>query len=384
LTGKLVSRRQFLKHAGATAALLGLSEAMIPQLAKALEQLAAGKPPIIWLQGQNCTGCSVSFLNSNYPGVAEIVLDKLSVRYQPNVMAGTGQTAVDAINQTTQAVKDKKGIFVLVLEGPIPTSENGEYCTFGLSDKTKPLANTGQTVPGDKTYYEWCQELVPLAAAVIANGNCASFGGIPIANASVTGATKASEIVAKIDPKKPMVNVGGCPSHPDWFLGTALEALIALGVLPGGTPLNLNENMMSKTFFGKMIHENCERRASFDSGLFLEDWNDNNPDYNLCMFKMGCKGPVTYADCPTRRWNSKVNWCVGANAPCHGCASASFYKELSPLYQPLPNMNFDGITPSTDVLGWVAAGATAVGVGSHYLYKQLGHKSDEAPEGGEK
>jgi hydrogenase small subunit len=376
LTGKTVSRRQFLKHAGATAALLGLSEAMIPQLAKALEELAAGKPPVIWIQGQNCTGCSVSFLNSNYPGVGDLVLNKLSVRYQPNVMAGTGQTAIEAIDET---LKDKKGKYVLVVEGPVPTMENGEFCTFGLGTGKKSLM--GNQVPNDKPIREWMNELVPGAAAVIANGSCASFGGIPAANADVTGSTPVSEIVAKIDSKKPVVNVGGCPSHPDWFTGTVLEALL---FLTGKGKLNLNSNNMSNTFFGQLIHENCERRAAFDAGLFLEDWNDQNPDMSLCMFKMGCKGPVTYADCPTRRWNSKVNWCVGANGPCHGCASPTFYKALSPLYEPLPNVNFGGITPAVDTLGWVAAGATAVGVGAHYLYKQLGAKPDETAEGGEK
>ena len=376
MTGKSVSRRQFLKHAGATAALLGLSEAMIPQLARALEELVAGKPPVIWIQGQNCTGCSVSFLNSNFPGVADLVLNQLSVRYQPNVMAGTGETAVEAINET---VKSMKGKYVLVVEGPVPTSEKGEYCTFGLGAGTKKLM--GNTVRNDKTVQEWMNELVPGAAAVIANGSCASFGGIPAANASVTGTTAISKVVAKIDSKKPVINVGGCPSHPDWFVGTVLEALL---FLQKKGKLNLNENGMSKTFFGQLIHENCERRASFDSGLFLEDWNQNNPDMKLCMFKMGCKGPVTYADCPVRRWNSKVNWCVGANGPCHGCASPAFYEELSPLYQPLPNVNFEGITPAVDVLGWVAAGATAVGVGAHYLYKQLGEKPKEPAEGGDK
>ncbi len=376
MTGKTVSRRQFLKHAGATAALLGLSEVMIPQLARALEELAAGKPPVIWIQGQNCTGCSVSFLNTNYPGVADLVLNKLSVRYQPNVMAGTGQTAVQAIDET---VKTMSGKYVLVVEGPVPTKQNGDFCTFGLGTGTKQLM--GNSVQNDKPIEEWMKELVPGAAAVIANGSCASFGGIPAANAGVTGSTPVSKYVATIDSKKPVVNVGGCPSHPDWFVGTVMEALL---FLTGKGKLDLNENNMSKTFFGKLIHENCERRASFDSGLFLEDWNDQNPDVKLCLFKLGCKGPVTYADCPTRRWNSAVNWCVGANGPCHGCASPSFYQPLSPLYKPLPNINFDGITPAVDVLGWVAAGATAVGVGAHYLYKQLGEKPKETAEGGEK
>src|SRR5450759_989984 len=267
----MVTRRQFLKHAGATAALLGLSEAMIPQLAKALEQLStSGKPPIIWIQGQNCTGCSISFLNSNYPGVADLVLNKLSVRYHPNVMAGTGQTAVEAIDAT---LKGANGKYVLVVEGPVPTKENGDFCTFGLGSGKKSLM--GNEVPNDKPIQEWMNDLVPGAAAVIANGNCASFGGIPGANSGVTGATPVPKIVAKIDSKKPVINVGGCPSHPDWFVGTALEALL---FLQGKGKLNLNENNMSKTFFGQLSHENCERRAAFDAGLFLEDWNDQSPD----------------------------------------------------------------------------------------------------------
>lgn len=374
MTGKLVTRRQFLKHAGATAALLGLSEAMIPQIARALEAMVQGKPPIIWIQGQSCSGCSVSLLNSNYPMIAEVVLDKLSIRYHPTIMASAGYKAIEAIEDSK---KENKGKYVLVVEGPVPKNEGGEYCTFGLGNGKKELM--GNTVPDDKPIIEWMHELVPDAAAVMAVGNCASFGGIPAANASVTGATAVKDIVSEIDKKKPVVNVGGCPAHPDWTIGSALEALLAIS---GQGKLDLDSYNRSRTFFGKLIHENCERRAAFDAGLFLEDWNNQNPDLKLCLFKMGCKGPVTYADCPTRRWNSQVNWCVGANAPCHGCAEPTFYKDLSPLYEPLPNVDIVGISPTTDTLGWIAAGATAVGIGAHYLYKQLGQKT-ESKEGGE-
>jgi NiFe hydrogenase small subunit HydA len=383
LTDKTVTRRQFLKQAGATAAMLGLSEALIPQLARALQQLSSsGKPAVIWIQGQSCAGCSISFLNSNYPGVADLVINKLSVRFHPNVMAGTGQTAVQAINDTWAAAREGQP-FVLVVEGPVPTANNGDFCTFGSGDKNKTVM--GRTVPRDKTMEEWLKELVPGAAAVIANGSCAAFGGIPMANAKITGTTPISEYVGKIDSKKPVVNVGGCPSHPDWFVGTVMESLIYLGVLPGGKGRKFwNENGLSRTFFGQLIHENCERRPSFDAGLFLEDWNQQDPDMKLCLFKMGCKGPVTYADCCVRRWNSKANWCVGASGPCHGCASPNFYSELAPLYKPLPNVNFPGVSTAADVAGWVAAGATAVGIGAHYLYKQLGEKPPaDSPEGGE-
>ncbi|MBN2027312.1 MAG: hydrogenase small subunit [Actinobacteria bacterium] len=369
MEGKGVTRRQFIKYAGATAALLGLSQALVPEIARALEEMASGKPPVLWIQGQNCSGCSVSFLNTNYPDAAEVVLDKLSVRYQPTVMAAAGYTATGVLEETAEEMKGK---YVLVVEGPIPTAEGGEFCTFGLEDETKDLM--GNKVPKDKPIEVWMEELVPGAAAVIALGNCAAYGGIPAANASVTGSTPVEDIVARIDKDKPVINIGGCPSHPDWFLGTVLSYLINQEVP------ELDRYKRPTMFFGKLIHENCERRASFDAGLFLEDWNDYDPDMKLCLFKMGCKGPVTYADCPTRRWNSKVNWCVGSNGPCHGCAEPAFYKDLSPLYEPLPEVNFVGLTPMVDTLGWIAAGATAAGIGGHYLYKQLGKKE---PEGGE-
>jgi len=367
---KGVTRRQFLKYAGATAALLGLSEALVPEIAKALEQLStSGKPPVIWMQGQSCSGCSVSFLNTNYPEAAEVVLNELSVRFQPTVMAAAGSLATGVIEET---IKEMEGKYVLVVEGPVPTNDEGEYCTVGLEEGDKDLL--GNKVPKDKPLTKWMEEVVPGAAAVIALGSCASFGGIPGANAPVTGTTPVQDIVAGIDKDKPVINIGGCPAHPDWFVGTVLDYLL------NGLP-ELDKYNRPKMFFGQLIHENCERRASFDAGLFLEDWNDYNPDMKLCLFKMGCKGPVTYADCPTRRWNSKVNWCVGSNAPCHGCAEPAFYKDLSPLYEPLPNVNFLGLTPGVDTLGWIATGVAAAGVGGHYLYKQLGKK--EEPEGGE-
>ena len=376
MSGKLVTRRQFLKHAGATAALVGLSNALIPQLAKALQELTSGKPPVIWIQGQSCTGCSISLLNSNYPSIAELVLDELSLRFHPNVMAAAGYRATGVLEETMKALP---GQYVLVVEGPVPTKEGGEYCSFGLEKGTKDLM--GNMVPKDKPMEMWMEELVPDAAAVMAVGNCASYGGIPAANAKVTGTTAVMDIVSKIDKKKPVINVGGCPSHPDWILGSILDALMWIKGKKGAPDLDRYKRL--RTYFGQLIHDNCERRSAFDSGLFLKDWNDYNPDMKLCMFQMGCKGPVTYADCPTRLWNSKVNWCVGANAPCNGCTEPAFYEGLAPLYEPLTDVHFPGITPAVDTVGWVAAGATAVGVGAHYLYKQVSKKGEEESEGGE-
>jgi len=164
---------------------------------------------------------------------------------------------VEAIDQTLQ---NAAGKFVLVVEGPVPTKENGDFCTFGLGSGTKKLM--GNTVPNDKPIAEWIKQLAPKLQP-----------SSPTGTALPSEHTGSQRVCHRHDPRAkvhlepggkmpPVVNVGGCPSHPDWFVGTVLEALLFLS---GKGKLNLNSNNMSKTFFGQLIHENCERRASFDS-----------------------------------------------------------------------------------------------------------------------
>jgi len=122
------------------------------------------------------------------------------------------------------------------------------------------------------------------------------------------------------------VNIPGCPPHPDWFAGTV--ASLILNGLPGAD--ELDDNLRPHLFYGKLIHEYCPRRAYFDEGKFAKKFGDEG-----CLYELGCKGPITYADCPLRLWNNGTNWCVGAGAPCQGCTQPEFPDLVAPLYEKL-------------------------------------------------
>ena len=90
LSKRGVSRREFLAFCGMMAAALAL-----PKRASAMIEEALATPkrtPVIWLELQDCAGCSEAFLRSSSPTAAEIVLDVLSVDYHETIMAALGAT----------------------------------------------------------------------------------------------------------------------------------------------------------------------------------------------------------------------------------------------------------------------------------------------------
>jgi hydrogenase small subunit len=101
-------------------------------------------------------------------------------------------------------------------------------------------------------------------------------------------------------------------------------------------PEELDDNLRPLAFYGKLIHENCPRRAYFDEGKFAKKPGDEG-----CLYELGCKGPITYADCPTRRWNNGTNWVIGAGSPCLGCTQPEFTS--LPYYQKLVDVELPEI-----------------------------------------
>lgn len=301
---------------------LELPDGLVPHVHDHLDELAEGRAPLIWIQGQNCTGCAVTLMNSEHFHPSEPGHIRVSMRYQPNFMAASGQLAVDQIGIT-----EKAGKYLVVLEGAIPTGVSESFCTFGLTEATKDLMGT--EVQGDRTVFDWLCELIPGAEAVVAVGNCASFGGIPAIEAEITGATSATDVVEAIDSTRPVVNVAGCPPHPDWVIGTIIDMLLWLDGHKK-EPV-LDEHKRIARFYEGKVHDVCERRKAFEEKRFLEDWNDCVENEDRCLLKLGCRGPKAHGDCPTRRWNSQVDWCVAANAPCHGCTEPDFYNNLPHL-----------------------------------------------------
>jgi len=281
--------------------------------------------PVIWLQAATCTGCSVSVLNSVSPTIKNVLVDEVipgkhvNVRYQATIMAGAGDLVIGAMEQTW---KDYKGGYLLVVEGAIPTRGNGRYGSLG--------ERNGAPVP----ITERVEVLGRDALAVIALGTCATFGGIPAAAPNPSQCVSVSEFFQSREVTTPLVNVSGCPPHPDWFLGTVASVLI-LG-LP--KPGDLDEFGRPKAFYGKLVHENCQRRAYYDEQKFAKKLSDPG-----CLYELGCKGPLTHADCPIRLWNHGVNWCVGCGGLCIGCTSPGFPEQISPIYEKTPDLSLPNI-----------------------------------------
>jgi hydrogenase small subunit len=169
----------------------------------------------------------------------------------------------------------------------------------------------------------WVETLAKDALAVIALGSCAAFGGIPAAQPNPTQCRSVSEVLQAKGINTPVVNIPGCPPHPDWFVGTV--ASILLSGLP--EPEDLDELGRPKAFYGQTIHENCPRRAYYDENKFAKKFGDPG-----CNYELGCRGPITHADCPLRLWNDKVSWCVGCGATCIGCTEPEFF-DIAPLYE---------------------------------------------------
>ena len=271
--------------------------------------------PVVWLQGAACTGCAVSLLNSFAPNASSLVLRELSpgrhlsLRFLATVMAGQGSSVVDILHDEAA---ERQGEYVLVMEGSIQLGD-GMFATLGEEGGLEtPIS-------------EHAANLARNAMAVVCMGTCSSFGGIPAGEPNPTGAMSMGEFLKQEGIATPVVNVPGCPPHPDWLVGTLVAVMLyGLENVAGG----LDELSRPKMYYGRQIHETCQRRADFDAGRFAKQFGEPG-----CLYQLGCKGPMTYADCPTRMWNSGTSWCVGSGGPCHACVEPDFPDRLSPLYE---------------------------------------------------
>ena len=302
-----VTRRDFLKASTAITGALALKSSGLLALQKAM---AGGEnaPPVVWLQGQGCSGCSVSLLNSiEYMTADDLLLNTIDLKFHSTVMAAAGDLASGAAVDARDA-----GGYVLVVEGAIPTGEGGEYCELW----------PGMTMLGA------VESFAPGAIAVLAVGTCAAYGGMSAGGPNPTDAMGVNDALAYLGLEATVINIPGCPSHPDWIVGT-VAALLAVLAGTGGMP-ELDEHGRPTAYFGERVHENCPNRGTTLKAKVLSEEG--------CLAGLGCKGQQTYADCPIRKWNSGgqgeggVNWCVGARNPCQGCTEPDFPDKMGSFY----------------------------------------------------
>jgi len=331
-----VSRRDFLKYCGWIAATLAIPSISGADVADALETAMTKRPSVVWSTFQACTGCAISLLQSREPTVANLIFKQISLDYQDNIMAAAGTAADELFAQVTE------GDFYWVVEGSVPT--------------TIPEA---VTIAG-KPAIEVLRETYPKAKGVIAHGTCATYGNIQAARPNPTGAMGIGEYLRGEGgiPDATVINMPRCPGNGE-DLVLALSYVLVTGKLP-----ELDSIGRPTILYGSTIHDNCFRRGHFDAGEFAETYGDAHWNDGWCLYKMGCKGPVTYAPCGVTKWNGNVSWCVH-NGPCMGCSEPDFWDKLTPFTEQAPGVS-TGIGPvSAEQIGIAMGVATAVGLGVH-------------------
>ncbi|MFW5739279.1 MAG: hydrogenase small subunit, partial [Myxococcota bacterium] len=228
-----------------------------------------------------------------------------------------------------------------VVEGAIPTRDGGVYCKIG-----------------GRTALQMLEQVADGAAAIIAIGSCASFGGLPAAEPNPTGAKGVRDVLAG----KQIVNLPGCPANPYNFLGVVLQ-LATFGTLP-----TLDDQGRPAFAYRRTIHEDCPRRAHFDAGRFADAYGDEAHREGYCLYKLGCKGPQTHANCALKRFGETSAWPIGIGHPCIGCTEKSLLFRAPihatvPIDQPTSNVGTPPVRAETPPLNPAATGVGGLIVG---------------------
>lgn len=324
-----ISRRTFLKFCSSMASAMALSPAAAVAMADKL--VTVHRQSVIWLSFQECTGCTESLTRSHKPSMENLIFDFISLDYHHTLQAASGSAAELAREQAMHA---NKGKYILVVDGSIPVKDGGVYSTIA-----------------GMTNLDMLQQVAKDAAAIVAVGTCATFGGLPKASPNPTGAVSVSDIIKD----KPIINIPGCPPIPVVLTGVLAH------VLTFGIP-ELDGMGRPKSFYGDTIHDRCYRRPFYDRGLFAKSFDDEGARKGWCLFELGCKGPVVHNACATVKWNNGTSFPIQSGHGCLGCSepdfwdAGSFYKALS-----------TGTDNPGKWAGVALAAGAAAGVASGYL-----------------
>jgi len=318
---------------------MALPPSAVAQVAEALA--SARRPSVIWLSFQECTGCTESLTRSHAPTVESLIFNAISLDYHHTLQAAAGYGAEAA---RKAAMEENAGKYLLVVDGSIPRDHPYFSTIAGISN------------------LDMLTETAANAAAVIAVGTCAAFGGIPHAAPNPTGAVSVSDIIKD----KPIIKVSGCPPIPVVITGV-LAQYLTFGAIP-----ELDEHGRPAAFFGQNIHDRCYRRPFYERGKFAETFDDEGARKGWCLYKLGCKGPTTYNACATLKWNEGVSFPIQSGHGCIGCSEPDFW-DKGGFYNPISAGNWGS---REALLGAAAAGA-ALGIGSAIAARRRQKKAQE-------
>jgi len=282
---------------------------------------------VIWMTtGLSCDGDSVAMTSATNPSLEDIIQGVIPgmprvVVHNPVLAYEVGAEFMEAWYQAERGELDP---FVLVVEGSIPNEEiNGEghWAGFGVDHRT------GQPI----TTCSWIDRLAPQAAAVLAIGTCAAYGGVPAMRNNPTGAMGLRDYLGWSWTSRlgiPIVNLPGCPVQPN----NITETLLALALQLGGLApmIDLDDQGRPRWLFDRTAHETCDRAGYAEQGGFADALGEDA----RCLVKLGCKGPVVKCNVPLRGWVNGIGGCPNVGGICIACTSAGFPDRFMPFMEP--------------------------------------------------
>ena len=254
------------------------------------------KRNLVWLELTGCSGNIISLLDGSNPDFKYLISQMTNLIFNNSLSASEGQNAMEMLFSVLG------NDYILAVEGAVATKNNGMYNIIGRFNGKPVTALEAVKTLGEKATY------------VIAVGACATHGGVSAARPNPAECVSVQSVL-----NRKVIKLPGCPCHPDWFMGTLAHILLY------GEP-QLDSRDRPLLFYSTLIHDRCPRRSYFDKGIFAEKLGDKS-----CMFKLGCRGPVTRIDCPIRQWNEYVNWPIEDDTPCIGCAQFGFPDAMEPF-----------------------------------------------------
>jgi hydrogenase small subunit len=282
---------------------------------------------VVWLtSGLGCDGESVAITSATTPSLEDLLrgvlpgMPRLAI-YNPLLAYETGDEFMRAFWSAAAGTLDP---FVLVLEGSVPNEQisgDGHWAALGVDPVSRqPIATC-----------TWIDRLAPRAAAVLALGTCAAYGGIPAMRGNPTGAMGLRDYLGPGWVSRlglPIVNLPGCPVQPDNITETLLHlALHLAGVEP---MLELDDQGRPRWLFERTVQEGCGRAGFAEQGEFATSPADSRG----CLVKLGCKGPVVKCNVPIRGWSGGIGGCPNVGGICIGCTMPGFPDRFMPFMEP--------------------------------------------------
>ncbi len=296
---------------------------------------------VFWIAGMSCDGCSIAATGATNPSVEDLLLGRIPgmpkvVLHHPVLSIGAG---AEFTRPLRQAVEGELGApYVVVLEGSVPDDQafpedQGYYSAMG-GGGFDPESETDQ--PNRVT--DWLKKLAPGAAAYVAIGTCATWGGIPAAAGNITGSMSLGDFLGK-DYRSalgvPVVNVPGCSPIGDNFTETVV-AVLRLLQNQGPVP-QFDELGRPAWLFNETVHRHCPKAGYYEEGVFAQEFGDNQ-----CLVEIGCWGPVVQCNIVERGAINGMGGCMVAGGACIGCTMPGFPDKYSPFYKSPPGSAISG------------------------------------------